>query len=261
MGKNPWEDADPDIQALATSMRPRRSLPWGRVLGGLAVVLVGTFIFGYYLPLVRAHETLTKSFVALGQKAHALDDSVKNLSGEVERVTKARDELIAERENREHALKAKQDAARALESKVQGALGRYVDKKLAAVATEGDEVVVALSSRLVFVTGQTKLSRQGRRVLCDIAKQDTERPIVVESVWDDKQHVVALLARQYEDGWSMSGALATSALGALEERCSVAAARLSARALGGAGERASALHGIKPPGIAVRFAAVQSKSD
>jgi flagellar motor protein MotB len=259
MGKNPWEDADPDIQALATSMRPRRSFPWGRVFGGLAVVVVGTFVFGYYLPLVRAHEALTKNFVALGEKAHALDDSMQNLGSDIERVTKARDELLAERDDREEAEKSEQKAARELQSKMEAALGGYVDKGLAAVATEGEEVIVALSNRLVFVTGQTKLSRQGQGALCDAVKKDTQRPITVEGVWDDKQPIPALLARQYTDTWSMSAALAASAASELEDTCSVSAARLSARGLGDAKDRASVLHGVKPPGIALRFKPVQAK--
>ena len=80
MGKNPWEDPDHEVAALAASMRGQGGTKrWVRLAVGLLVVALLTFVAGYYVPLLRAHDALREQFQQLSERRRALDVAIGGL--------------------------------------------------------------------------------------------------------------------------------------------------------------------------------------
>jgi len=251
MGKNPWEQDDPDVQAFA-GMRPQRRFPWKRVLLGAGVVALVTFVLGFYVPLIRAHEDLVRKFVNLGEKAHALGESAQKLDTELKRVTENRDELLTEKQTDEAEVKKQAVAADALKDKLSASMTNYLKGDRGAVSTDGGEVLVAFADGTMFVTGQATVSRLGRGALCELAKQAEGVTFEVAGVWSKNERIPPLLARNYDDAWAVSAALSASAVQTLKKNCSVAESRLKAVGLGEAVDKSTML-GVPPPGLLIRL--------
>ena len=77
MGNNPFDEMDRGLQASGGSTR------WGRILTALLVVACLTFGFAFYLPLVRAHETLTKHFTEVQTRVDSANKSATEARADV----------------------------------------------------------------------------------------------------------------------------------------------------------------------------------
>jgi chemotaxis protein MotB len=97
MARNPWA-TDPDIKAMRLSTRGQRgSTPWAGLLVGVALVGCGTFIFAYYVPLYRAHQTLNTSHARLMQQIKTLEDTLTQAQASLKSEIAKRQTLEAEK--------------------------------------------------------------------------------------------------------------------------------------------------------------------
>src|SRR5690349_2372512 len=102
MGNNPLED--PDLKAMRASMRPSGgSMRWGRILTTVLVVACLTFAFAFYLPLLRAHETLTKHFSEVQTRVDSANKSASEARADFKELQEKQQELEAKLKQAEEA--------------------------------------------------------------------------------------------------------------------------------------------------------------
>jgi chemotaxis protein MotB len=226
MGKNPFEEMDPDLKAMGALTRPSGgSVRWARVATGVLVVATLTFAFAFYLPLREAHQALTKLF--------------SELQSQVE--TANRDLQIARREakdsiEKQQALQEKIDQAKQLEksadpSAIKSALEAKLTKQLAkdqaALGTADGQAVAALSLSYVLTKGKLAVSPDGKAALCSVASAANKKTIRVLAI-ADKASIPPALGAKLKTPLDYSSAVATLVAQTLLEKCSVEPAHVSA---------------------------------
>jgi chemotaxis protein MotB len=210
---NPWETDAPNF-------RSGGSFPWARTFVGLLVVLSATFVLAYYVPLHRAHETLTALHREVGGKVRAAEEKVVRLEAELSAVTKTRDELQAAAQAREGTHKATGEHLEGLKAALATKLDKAIKKGDAAVGSAGDRVFVAISAKALFAPPKNDVSAQGRALLCDVAKIGERHPLRVAAIGGG--------GKPTDSAWSATATRAARATEAVEEKCQVPAERLSA---------------------------------
>jgi chemotaxis protein MotB len=252
MANNPFAD-DPDMKAMRASMRPQRgSAPWAGLLVGVALVACGTFIFAYYVPLYRAHQTLASSHGRIMQQIKALEDSATQAQASLKSEIAKRETLEAEKRQRESASKSSSGELESVRAALAQKLAGAISKKQAAVALDGDRLVVALGSNALFSAGKVEVSGSGKSLLCEVGKAAGARPIRVESATDENG-VPALLKLKYTNAWALTTASSASVANTLEEKCSVLRAKLAATGYGENKPPRKALEGAKIGGLRVEI--------
>lgn len=108
----------------------------------------------------------------------------------VEAELAAKSKLLAEREQRvnelEEAIKRKDEAVKALKTKVANALKGFENKGLTVVQKNG-KIYVSLEAKLLFNSGSTFVEAEGKKALIDLAKvleSEKEIEIIVEGHTD-----------------------------------------------------------------------------
>lgn len=250
MGKNPWDD-DPDLQMLRG--RSSGSTRWGKVLGGVLLVGVATFAGAYYLPLFRAHDTLTAEHHRVVEQAQALERSLSQAKGELKTVTARRDELEAEQKKRENSAADSSSQLESLKADLASRLDKAVKKGLAQVAVSDGAVLVGLADAALFAPHKLELSAQGKQLLCDLGKGAQKRQVTVRAV-DGDEEPDAALKQKYPSAWSLRTARAAAAAEELESRCALSAAQLSVNVVGGTSAGNPALQGSKLPRVHLELA-------
>ncbi|HYO97168.1 MAG TPA: hypothetical protein VER33_21810 [Polyangiaceae bacterium] len=233
---------------MRSSMRPSGGNRWGRIALLLVVVASVTFVAAYYVPLVRAHADLTAEHRRAADKVQSAEREVTSARTELKASRDKLATLEAERQAQEagkgQATSAtpsteKRDATRA---QLTALLEKHLKKGVAAVALQDGQLVVALADALVFAPRKLDVTPAGRALLCQLAKANDGALRVVGT--DNGQKPPPGLAQKYPSAWVLRAARAGSVAEALENKCSVPAARLSAA---GSATASAKLGGAKPP--------------
>lgn len=228
MGKNPFEEMDPDLNAMGASMRPAAGpVSWGRVVTGILVVGCATFAFAYYLPLQRAHETLTRSFSQLQSQVDTANRGLKEAQAQAQEATEAKRTLEGQLSELKQVDKAHAETNRALTSALESKLQKPLAKNQAAVGTADAQAVAALSLAYVLSPGKLDVSPQGKDALCAVAGAASKKNIRVLAV-ADKKSIPAALAAKLKTPLDYGSAVAALVAQTLLDKCSVEPARLSA---------------------------------
>lgn len=251
MGRNPWEDSDDDVSALAGAASTNQPKRWLKFAIGLLVVAGLTFVAGYYIPLFRAHSALRDEFQTLSERRRTLDEALKNKERELARVTEEKAGLqakIDERQEAEDAQKQGLDKVRtAVSSKIRG----YETKGLAATVVEDGQVRAVLSGNLLFVPHSLKMGRRGVNVLCDVAKAAGKAELRVVAVTAADEPPSVALSAKYADRREVSAARAAVIGTRLTEACSVSSEGLEV--VGLLDESRDKVHGVKLPAIVLEL--------
>jgi chemotaxis protein MotB len=248
MARNPWA-SDPDMKAMRAQ---RGSTPWAGLLVGVALVACGTFIFAYYVPLYRAHQTLATSYGRTMQQIKTLEDTLTQAQATLKSEIAKNQTFEAEKRQREGATKSSAGELEPVKSSLAQKLDGPISKKQAALAIDGDRLVVALSSGALFSAGKLDVSGSGKALLCEIGKAAGQRALRVEGSTDESG-VPMMLKPKYPNAWSLSASAAASVASTLEEKCSVEGKKLSASGFAGQKPLRKALEGTKIGGLRIEI--------
>jgi chemotaxis protein MotB len=223
MSKNPFEDMDPDVQAMRSGGPTR----WGRIMTAVVLVACATFALGYHLPLQRAHASLTARFTELQTQVSSAQRTADEAKGRAKELSEKQQALDSQSDQTKQAEKTRAEASRALKSTLDGKLDKAVAKDQAALAVAGSQTVVALSLSYVLAPGKTEVSPLGRTALCAIASAAGERAIRVVAI-ADKKSIPPALAPKLKTPLQYSVAVAEAVTTTLLEKCNASPARTSA---------------------------------
>lgn len=214
-------------------MRPRGRMGWGRILVGLIVIGVITFVGAYYVPLYRAHTTLSLEHGKVSGKVLELEKSLT----ETRSTASALDTKLAALQtlqNERDSGKA-EDAAEVerLHSELTDRLGRHAKKGGLSVGKDGSRVVVAITDTLVFSPRKLDVSPPGRLLLCELARASGTSRFRVRALGSEDRPSPPL-SQKYTTAWSLAAARAASVAEILSSKCGVKSERLLASAAPGA---------------------------
>ena len=240
MGRNAWAEMDPDL----ASMKRTGGISWSKVLIGLIVIGVVTFIAAYYVPLYRAHSTLTREHQRISEKAQTLDTGLVQAQRSLQAVEAKLKTLEDEQSERETGSAKSAAQADGVQAALASALERYAKRGGLVVGKDGSDVVVAVADALLFAPKKLDVSGQGRSLLCDVAKASGANLLVVQA-FDSGEPPEAPLSTKFPTAWSLRSARAASIAEALADKCGVKPARLAAAGLGAV--RPSSIGAKLPP--------------
>lgn len=178
--------------------------------------------------LVR--EQLERTRIELQRK----EDELKELEADLNAKEIKLDQLSKDLESREQRVKelegiiAQQDAqVKELRDKIANALLAFKDKGLT-VEEKNGKVYVSLEAKLLFASGSTKIDKEGKQALIDLAKileTETELEVVVEGHTDSD----ALKSSVHpKNNWELSVLRATSVVEIMMENSRIDPKILSA---------------------------------
>lgn len=222
MGRNPWQDMDPD----EVGMMGRRAsgMSFGKVFTGLIAIGVLTFVGAYYVPLYRAHTTLTHEHERISGRVRELEQQLASAQTSI----KGLETKLSGLAEQQGASGAGLDGVQATLSQ---SLDRYVKRGGVVVGKEGNEVVIALSDSQVFYPKKVDVSAMGRLLLCDIAKSSGASLLSVRA-FDSGAEPGPPLSSKFSTAWALRSARAASIAETLAEKCGVKPARLVASGVG-----------------------------
>lgn len=242
MAKSPFE-ADPDLQA----MRGASPMSWGRVVTGILVVGCATFGFAYYLPLQRAHGTLTQRFGELQSQVSSAHRAADEAKARAKELSEKQQALESQADQAKQTEKGRAEASLAVKTALEQKLQKSITKDQAAVAIAGGQAVASLSLGSILSAGKVEVSPAGKATLCSVAGAAGERAIRVVAV-ADKKAIPATLAAKLKTPLQYNVAVAQVVTEALLDKCNVPGARLSATGLAAEPAAPSKLEGKRLPG-------------
>src|ERR1039457_2050089 len=92
MGSKDWHQMDSNDDLAAIGISPHRGRGW-RILSGVLLVGTATFAAAYYLPLYRAHASLSREYRALQSQASAQHKQLTETLGTLKQISSERDKL------------------------------------------------------------------------------------------------------------------------------------------------------------------------
>ena len=228
MAKNPFEDMDPDVQAMRGSMRPSGgAVRWGRVLTGILVVACLTFAFAYHLPLQQAHAALTSRFADLQTQVSSAQRAADEARSQVKQLGEKQQALDSQTDQSKQTEKSRADASRALKSALEAKLDKPLAKDQAALGVAGSRALAALALSYVLTPGKLEVSPLGKAALCSVASAAGERSIHVIAI-ADKKSIPPPLAAKLKTPLQYNVAVAQLVTETLLDKCKVPPARTSA---------------------------------
>ena len=253
MGKNAFEDMDPDVQAMRGSMRASASpMRWGRVLTGVLVVGCATFALAYHLPLLRAHEALTKQFLALQSQVDSANRSVQTARDEAKEALEQKQALEAQVAQAKQAEKSGSDASASIKTALESKLQKPASKEQAAIGSADGQAIASMTLGYLLTRGKLEVSPDGKTALCGVAAASNKHAIRVLAV-ADKKSIPPTLAAKLKTPLDYSGAVAALVAQTLLDKCSVEAAHLSATSFAAEPPATAKLEGKKLSGPRVEL--------
>ena len=227
---------------------------WVRVMPALLLVAAAAFVAAYYVPLHRAHVLLLEEQRKSNQKSKELEQALSQVRGELQAKAAQVDKIEAERQQTEAAKKSGLERLDQIKAELAGKLDKHIKKGVAAVAVADGQAFVVLSESAVFLPNTVDVNPQGQGLLCQVsgalsASGGGQAPLRVGAVSGPPDSVPPALQAAYPTPWELSAVRAATVAQALQDKCSVAGARLSAVGHAEHDPAAAALGATKmPPG-------------
>ncbi|MEP7053094.1 MAG: hypothetical protein ABJB12_22200 [Pseudomonadota bacterium] len=228
MSKNAFAEMDPDVKAMRASMRPPGgAVRWGRVLTGVLVVACATFAFAFYVPLLRAHEALTKQFVALQLQVESTNRSLQEARDQAKQSSEQKQALQDQIAQTKRGEKSASDASASVKSALEAKLQKPLAKDQAAIGTAGGQAVAILPLTYLLGRGKLELTPDGQAAICGVASASNKKTIRVLAI-ADKKAIPAPLTSKLKTPLDYGAAVATLVAQTLLDKCGVGSAQLSA---------------------------------
>lgn len=235
-----WQD-DPDLAA----MRPRRRTPWGRIFMGVVLVGCGTFGFGYYLPLYRAHHALTDDHAKLREKLETVEQTLSKTEADLKSASSKRDELLAQEADREAKVSSRTSELNGLRDALVDAAEKSVKGKGAVAGVDATGAHLALPASQLLLSSKLEVTSHGTALLCSVAKAVGDKPLHVLTVAKDDD-VPAPLKSKFDSAWDYAAAASAAVATTLETKCKLTGSHLYVEASDGSRPAPAAFGGHAP---------------
>lgn len=235
MARDNWDDSDPDFAALAGRPRRKLKIAWTPLLA-----IVGlTFGAAYYIPLHRAHSSLTERHAAAAERSRKVDEELAKTQKELRTSEEQRRSLevrVAEFDER-----AAQSSRRieSLKERLSSGLAKPVRSGAIRLESGASSVTLTIPSDQLFTPQRLDVSPKGKDLLCDVARAAGDGVLVVSASVSSSDVAPPAMRQVLKSPWSVAALRGTQLAETLEKSCRVPASRIqSAGAGAGQGSRA-----------------------
>lgn len=216
MGKKGWEQAGmaDELAAMGVSRRPGRG--W-KVLAGLLAIGAATLGVAFYLPLHRAHVSLTSEYEKLAARASEQRQQLTQSVAALQKVTDERDGL---RSNEQAASSAKSATEQQLE-RLERELTSKLKGKRVSVERRAGLLVVRLTGPAFLPRDAVELTPAGEKTLCQVADALKLTPNVSLTALASasQEQLAAPRLKAFTSPWQLAGARAADAAESLVGTC------------------------------------------
>jgi len=200
---------------------------WGRVLTGVLVVACATFAIAYYLPLRRAHTTLTTHFADLKSKVDSANRAAEESKRRIKELSDKTQTLQSQLDGAQQREKAGAEANRTIKSALESKLQKQIASNQAALGIAGGQTVASLPLSYVLTRGKLEVSPPGKTALCNVATVSSTHALRVLAI-AGKKDIPAALAAKLKTPLEYNLAVAELVTRTLVDQCKAAPAKLSA---------------------------------
>ena len=225
-------DGTQQADGASTNGNPRpgnQGLPW--ILLVLGLVGASALYFVAYTPVAKDRDRLSSELAAYKRAAASSSARFAETEQQLAIARAATKELQTTLTAEEEQRKAAQQALKHLQLDLGAALSTEVKAGDVLVQTRDGRVVVDVSDKLLFDTGQVEVSESGKKVLKHVAQTLKRLPKLVFEVaghTDSARVITAEVREKYPTNWELSTARATNVVRYLQERGGVPGNRLVA---------------------------------
>lgn len=206
-----------------------------RVVSAVSVLAMVGLLFGYYLPLRRAHTLLSEKYQTKAAELGGTADQLKKTTDQLVAVQAERDQLKGDADKLEEAKEGRKGKAEKVTAALQSALERLVKGKQVTVETRGLATVVTVDDKQLFGKRDTDPNPKGKKLLCEVAKAIKALPdksdVEVSGHTATSKVTDAVLKRDFPSVWQLSAMRAAGAASVLEG-CGLSSDVLKASGLG-----------------------------
>jgi flagellar motor protein MotB len=222
MGRKDWHQMDSNDDLAAIGISPHRGRGW-KILSGVLLVGTATFAAAYYLPLYRAHSSLSREYKTLQSQASAQRqqltetlDALKQLSSERDRLSEIAGKLQATR----NTLTPQ---AESLERDLQVPLKKFVSTGKLQIRRRSEKLSITFASPTFIAAAGAELTDAGKKAICLIGGVIKSADVHV-----DVKGYTAATPTKSGTGWQSALLRAGNVAQLLSESCGVDASRIEA---------------------------------
>jgi flagellar motor protein MotB len=214
--------------------RKRRKFSLRRLLTGVGLLAMATFVFGYYLPVVSASEILTDQVKTLASEYRVATEAFEKTSEQLSSAQQKGNRLEQNLNKIDEAESSRKKALEQLHRSIEEALKLHADRRLLKVQKRSDHVAIVIEALYLIYPHKTFVHAQGAAFLCQVARaipKDTDRPIEIVAHANGLKPSSNILEKQFLKSWQLSGMMAGEVASELEN-CGITGTNL--RAVGAA---------------------------
>ncbi len=221
MGRKDWNQMDSNDDLAAIGISPNRGRGW-KILSGVLLVGTATFAAAYYLPLYRAHSSLSHEYRTLQTQATAQHQQLTETLDALKQVSSERDKLseIAGK------LKAKRSTltpqAESLERDLQAPLKKFIGTGKLQIKRQSEKLSITFASPTFMAAAGSELTDAGKKAVCLIGGGIKSADVHV----DVKGYAAATPTKG--TGWQTAVTRAGNVAQLLSDSCGVDASRIVA---------------------------------
>jgi hypothetical protein len=228
------EDFDTSALPGTSGGAKPQSLRLPRWLAGVCVILVLTFVSGFYWPLKNANDERVHQVKRLSHEYYLATQAYEGKTRELAELRGERDALKGELGNIETAETSAERELSALLESFESALRPRIDRKQLSVEKGKTSIKVVLEGMYLMYPGKSVVHKHGAALLCEIAKaipKSPAHPTQVIARANGTKPWSTVLENQFETSWQLSAGLASEVSSEIET-CGVLGTEL--RAVGAA---------------------------
>ncbi|MGC4068727.1 MAG: hypothetical protein QM784_29580 [Polyangiaceae bacterium] len=220
MGKKDWQRAleEDDLSAVVSTQSRGRG--W-RVASIVLLLGIATFGAAYYIPLYRAHSTLTDEYKKLSAESQTQRKQLTETIDTLKKVAEERDRLASQT----RGVRDSQESAAQQIEKVEGAVGaalkKFTGKGKVEIARTTDAIEVTLASPALLGLGTADVTDFGKKTMCALAGALKSKDVQLQIIGNgaDPKTKTAV-------SFPLAAARAANLAKHLNDACGVDAARL-----------------------------------
>lgn len=226
IGKNMSEPASYEVNDGNFNKRSSTWVPWS--IAGVGLVSAGLIAVFVALPALQHSEEVARELEQAKAELSSAKSAASAQEAQLAELLADKDNLTqtntAVREQLESALREKETALAELEQtrkELNEAFGTQISAGDVLIQERKGELVIDVSDRLLFDSGETEVNDKGKTFLREVAKTMRRLPAAqvfrVGGHTDTQRIVTKQLAERYPTNWELSTARATNVVRFLQE--------------------------------------------
>jgi flagellar motor protein MotB len=168
MGKKDWQRALEEDDMSAVVSTPSRGRGW-RVASMVLLLGIATFGAAYYIPLYRAHSTLTEEYKKLSAESQTQRKQLTDTIETMKKVAEERDRLATQTRGIRDTQEASAQQVEKTDGLIGAALKKFSGKGRVEIKRVGNVIELNLASPALLGLGTADVTDFGKKAMCALA--------------------------------------------------------------------------------------------